>query len=155
MTAQNAAPRYRPNVAGILRNGAGEILIGERLHFPGSWQFPQGGVDEGEEREAALRREMEEEIGLLPGDYAILDSRGPYRYLFEEGRQKRGYDGQEQYYFLLDLLGPPSRVHVATEHQEFRRTAWIAPGEFQLSWLPAFKLEVYKAVFRDFFGIAL
>lgn len=155
MMPHDAPPRYRPNVAGILRNSKGEILIGERLHFPGSWQFPQGGVDDGEDYEAALVREMEEEIGLSPGDYAIRDSKGPYRYLYEPGRRKGAYDGQEQYYFLLDLLGPASGIRVETLHQEFRAVAWIAPAEFQLSWLPAFKLEVYKAVFRDFFSISL
>ena len=40
--------RYRPNVAAIIVNGDGNLLICERSNVPGAWQFPQGGVDDGE-----------------------------------------------------------------------------------------------------------
>ena len=57
---------YRPNVAAILqRPKSGKILIAERLKHPGSWQFPQGGVDPGEDLIGALYREVEEETGFI------------------------------------------------------------------------------------------
>src|SRR5438067_8221410 len=56
--------RYRLNVAAILQNREGKILVCERADATGAWQFPQGGVDEGETLEAALARELVEEIGL-------------------------------------------------------------------------------------------
>ena len=146
---------YRLNVAGILRNGHGQILVCERIREKGAWQFPQGGVDEGETLEDALRRELWEEIGVESGDYRIVETRGPYHYLFGDGRKKRGHHGKEQHYFLCDFHAPDSRINVATEHPEFRAWQWIAPGEFQVVWLPEMKLEVYRAVFRDFFKIAL
>src|SRR5689334_381169 len=62
-------PKYRPNVAGILRNRDGKILICERIHVRNAWQFPQGGVDEGETLEEALVRELWEEIGLDAKDF--------------------------------------------------------------------------------------
>jgi putative (di)nucleoside polyphosphate hydrolase len=58
------APRYRSNVAAILRQDTGEILIGKRTDQVNCWQFPQGGVKPGETLEDALRRELEEEISL-------------------------------------------------------------------------------------------
>ena len=146
---------YRSNVAGILRNPEGRILVCERLEVEGAWQFPQGGVDEGESLEEALRRELWEEIGVVPEDYRIVETRGPYRYLFGEGRRKRGFHGKEQHYFLCDFSGADARIHVETEHPEFRAWKWIAPAEFQTGWLPDMKLEVYRAVFRDFFKITL
>lgn len=146
---------YRSNVAGILRNAAGQILVCERLNVPGAWQFPQGGVDAGEGLEQALGRELWEEIGVVPEDYRIIAARGPYRYLFGGGRTKKGYHGKEQHYFLCEFLAPDSRINVETAHPEFRAWKWIAPGEFRLEWLPAMKIEVYRAVFRDFFGITL
>ena len=146
---------YRSNVAGILRNPEGRILVCERLEVEGAWQFPQGGVDEGESLEEALRRELWEEIGVVPEDYRIVETRGPYRYLFGDGRRKRGYHGKEQHYFLCDFSGPDARIRVETEHPEFRAWKWIAPAEFQTGWLPDMKLEVYRAVFRDFFKITL
>ena len=58
---------YRPNVAAIIVSSAypqvKEIFIAERNDLAGVWQFPQGGIDEGETSEEALFRELKEEIG--------------------------------------------------------------------------------------------
>jgi len=146
-------PQYRLNVAGILQRTDGRILICERLREPGSWQFAQGGVDPGETLEQALVREMEEETSLQPGDFLVITRKGPYRYLFGPGRKKKGFDGQEQTYFLTLMTCPETKINVATPHQEFRRTRWIKPEEFDLCWLPDFKREVYRTVLFDFFGV--
>lgn len=149
--------RFRPNVAGILeRPEDGRILIGERVDVSGAWQFPQGGVDKGEELEEAFHREMEEEIGLRPTDYEVVEQRGVYRYRFPKERMKRGkYHGQEQTYFLCKLVGDEKSITLDQEqhHQEFSSYRWILPKEFDLKWLPKFKREVYAAVLHDFFGI--
>lgn len=147
------AIRYRPNVAAILQNDAGRILICERIDIPGAWQFPQGGVEPGESHAQALEREMREELSLAPGDYKIISHRGPYRYTLGEGRTKHGFHGQEQEYFLLQLIVPESRIDVKTAHQEFRSARWIMPAGFDLSWLPPMKREVYRSVLRDFFDV--
>lgn len=152
---KNTPPQYRLNAAGIVQRTDGRILICERLNEPGSWQFAQGGVDPGETLEQALVREMEEELSLRPQDYLIITRKGPYRYLFGKGRKKKGFDGQEQTYFLTLMTCPETRIDVATPHQEFRRTSWIQPGEFDLCWLPNFKREVYRAVLYDFFGVGV
>lgn len=146
-------PRYRPNAAGILQRTDGRILVCERLNEPGAWQFAQGGIDSGETMEQALLREMQEELSLRPKDYLIICHKGPYRYLFGKGRKKKGYDGQEQTYFLTLMTCPEERINVATARPEFRRTRWINPAEFDLCWLPEFKREVYRAVLFDFFGV--
>ena len=45
-------------------NDKNEILVGKRLDHPsGHWQMPQGGIDENENPEKAVWREMLEEIG--------------------------------------------------------------------------------------------
>jgi putative (di)nucleoside polyphosphate hydrolase len=147
--------RYRPNVAAIIRRKDGRILIGERFGIPGSWQFPQGGIKKSETTTEALVRELKEEVSLEPFHYRIVDSKGPYRYLFDQGRTKEGYHGQGQTYFLVDLLAPDAQVNAATEDPEFRQIRWILPEEFQISWLPGFKQEVYHQVFLDFFGTRL
>jgi putative (di)nucleoside polyphosphate hydrolase len=146
--------KYHPNVAAILRNPAGEILICERVDPPGAWQFPQGGIDAGETSEEALRREVWEEISIQDG-YTIVDRKGPYRYLYPGGAKKRGFHGKEQEYFLLDFSGDPASINLETEHPEFRAYRWIQPQDFRLEWLPAMKKEVYQAVFRDFFHVNL
>lgn len=146
--------RYRPNVAAIIRRSDGKILVGERSDVPGGWQFPQGGRKKQETPEQALTRELREEVGLGPESYRFIKQRGPYRYLFMEGRTKDGFHGQEQTYFLLEL-DDTAMVDVGTAEPEFRAVRWIKPGEFVLGWVPGFKREVYRQVFLDFFGMVL
>lgn len=150
--------KFRPNVALLLIDQEGRLLICERAKFQGAWQFPQGGVDEGETVEEALFREVEEEIGLPAECYRIMEVKGGYRYRYPEyvKKKKKGrYDGQEQTYYLcrLDPEAPP--IDITRQPQEFRSCRWIAPSEFDLSWLPDFKCEVYRQVMKDFFGVVL
>ena len=147
--------RLRASVAAILRNAKGEILVCERLNERNAWQFPQGGIDEGETQEEALARELWEEIGIKKSDFRILSHKGPYRYVFGEGRKKKGYHGKEQQYFLCEFVADDSKIKVKTAHPEFRAWKWIEPKAFQIGWLPAMKRDVYRAVLQDFFGIRI
>lgn len=147
--------KYRENVAGILRNSAGRILVCERLGVRDAWQFPQGGIDEGETPEQALVRELWEEIGIGSGDFKIVERKGPYRYLYGNGKIKRGHHGKVQFYFLCDFFGKDSRIDVHTEHPEFQDFRWIAPADFKVAWLPEMKRAVYREVFADFFGVKI
>ena len=63
----SSSKKYRPNVAAVILSSAYprecRFFIAHRLDIKGAWQFPQGGIDEGESPKAALFRELEEEIG--------------------------------------------------------------------------------------------
>jgi putative (di)nucleoside polyphosphate hydrolase len=145
-------PSYRPNAAIILQNSRGEILVCERSDVHGCWQFPQGGVKKGETLLDALHREVEEELGLKPSDYRIVSSKGPYRYLFMNGRKKDGFEGQEQHYFLAELVNLQTAIRLEGSH-EFRAARWLLPASYDLNWIGPMKRDVYARVFRDFFGI--
>lgn len=152
--------RYRPNVAALMTNEDGNLLICERCTIPGAWQFPQGGVDPGENIEEALYREIREEIGLSKEHYDILNRKDGYRYLYpadvrSKKIQKHGNHGQEQTYFLCKIRPESPEVNVNQSPREFRSYRWIHPVEFDLDWLPGFKREVYRAVMKDFFNIDL
>ncbi|MEN3941313.1 RNA pyrophosphohydrolase [Prosthecobacter sp. SYSU 5D2] len=147
---------YRPNVGIILTNAKDEIFVAERINIPGAWQFPQGGIDDGEDAETAMYREMAEEIGVTRDKVQLLERRDGYRYAFAKGRLKYGiYGGQEQSYFRCRFLGEDRDVNLAATHQEFSHWRWIRPQEFQMNWVPKFKRTVYRQVFWDFFGLEL
>lgn len=145
---------YRRNVALILRRADGHVLVCERSDYRGSWQFPQGGCHPDETDEAALAREVREEISLAPTDYRVVTSRGPYRYEFRHGFRKEGFGGQAQIYFLADIRDGAEHSIVVDRH-EFQSFRWIDPAIFEIDWVPPIKRDVYRAVFRDFFSVEL
>ncbi|ARF52825.1 NUDIX hydrolase [Streptomyces gilvosporeus] len=72
MKAKNSkapAPRVQL-VIGIIRRGNEILLVRENLGADGEmlWSLPGGGVEDGELLHEALRREVQEETGLLVGD---------------------------------------------------------------------------------------
>ncbi len=155
MESSSVKLAYRPNVALILEDSAGQVLIGERRDAAGSWQFPQGGVHEGESLEEALHREVQEEVLLSPPCYRIRESKGPYRYQFPKGVEKFGSIGQEQYYFRAEFLKEKSLLKMEDPSEEFRVLRWIAPNEFKINWLHPMKRAVYTLIFQDFFNLTI
>ncbi len=55
-------------VAAVLRDGSGRVLIAQRppgKHMAGYWEFPGGKIGAHESVEAALARELAEELGIV------------------------------------------------------------------------------------------
>lgn len=149
---------YRANAAIIYRRKDGRVLVCERVKPAGAWQFPQGGVKNGESPLDAARREGMEETGFRPNEYEVIAQHGPYRYDYppaerERVLRKRGiaYAGQEQHYFLC--LMNDDKAEPWLDHKEFRNYKWVQPQDFDMDTLPDFKRGVYRQVFRDFFSI--
>jgi len=148
----------RDNVAALVLRKDGMVLWGECADKPGTWSFPQGGVDRGETRREALARELREEVGLPKSAYNIVASRSGYRYLYPEGRLKKGlYCGQMQTYFLCVMKGTGSQPHErkSARSPEFLRVAWVRPEELDLALVPDFKQDTIRAVIEDFFHVRL
>lgn len=98
---------YRANVGMILANQHGKLLWTRRVGHPNSWQFAQGGINDGESAEHALYRELHEELGLSAHHVVLLGQtqdwlyyRLPTRYIRE---QTPRCIGQKQRWFLLYL----------------------------------------------------
>jgi len=145
--------KYRPNVAAIIRHPDGRVLMCRRSDYPESWQFPQGGLDKGEDPAEALQREVAEEIALPPSAYEVAGFKGPYRYIFPNGPDRRGFDGQEQTYFLCRLKeGADGHVQPGRGCGEFTEARWVAVDHFPYELVPPMKEEVYRQVMRDFFA---
>ena len=107
----------------------------------GVWQLPQGGIEQGESPEAAMWRELQEEIGTKDVEVigALPDS---IRYDWPEDHHGRGYLGQEQRYFLVRLK-KDAEINLAADSCEFDQCCWMGAGEF-LSKLSSFKADAYK-----------
>lgn len=80
---RNVSSRKPVHVAvAVICDAASRILICQRAghrHQGGSWEFPGGKVEPGEEACAALERELSEEVGITP-EQAWPLIRVPYRY---------------------------------------------------------------------------
>ena len=146
---------YRPNVAALLVNAWDMLFIAERRGIPGAWQFPQGGVDPGENSLQAMYREVREEIGVRRRHLEVIDWRGGYRYQFSQGANRKGFAGQEQTYFRCRFLGTDDVINIAGKKPEFSNWRWIYPEQFRIEWVPGFKRDVYRQVFADFFNVSL
>ena len=70
-SGENQAPRRPVDVAvGVLIDRDGRFLITSRPEgkvYAGHWEFPGGKVEAGESVEAALKRELHEELGITIG----------------------------------------------------------------------------------------
>lgn len=148
---------YRPGVGVVVFDPTGRVLVGRRTRRVGDevWQFPQGGIDEGEAPLDAAYRELEEETGIartataflaaLPEtlEYDLPDE------LPNPPRWAGRYRGQRQHWFALRFTGRPEDLRADPAHAEFDAFRWIGMEE-AVALAVAFKREVYEAVVRGF-----
>ncbi|HXS07269.1 MAG TPA: NUDIX domain-containing protein [Rhizomicrobium sp.] len=66
LTAKALANPAVFGVAGFILDGEGKVLLVRQTYMTG-WRLPGGGIGRGEAPEAALRRELHEEVGLTGG----------------------------------------------------------------------------------------
>ena len=62
----------------IVKNADNQFLISLRakdVHQGGKWEFPGGKVEQGEQPEQAMCRELVEEVGLIAVDYQLLETK--------------------------------------------------------------------------------
>lgn len=158
MTAAELAPdpsRYRANVGVTLFDRDGRVWLGRRVGAPGpnNWQFPQGGVDPGEDLEAAARRELREETGVRTvaylgrtADWIAYDF--PPHVLARTGTE--GYLGQRQVWFAFRFEGSDAEIDLrAFPPVEFDAWRWAALDE-ALRRVAPFKRATYVQVTQAF-----
>jgi putative (di)nucleoside polyphosphate hydrolase len=146
---------YRPNVGVVLFDRRGRVWLGKRAKTTGphNWQFPQGGVDEGEDLYDAALRELKEETGVVTT--SLLGRTDDWlTYDFPPGwkgsKAMKGWRGQKQVWFALRFEGADAEVdlmaHGAPEFDDWR---WAALDEAPALVIP-FKQAIYAHVARAF-----
>ena len=132
----------RLNVCMVIANAQRQVLLCER--FDGGWQFPQGGVKDGESPEEAAYRELAEETGLRTKDVHLLGStEGWFRYTVPRELNVR-IRAQIQKWYLFSCAHDAAQVDlVTTSEPEFRAWQWVSFWH-PLSQIVEFKRDAYR-----------
>ena len=116
---------YRPCVVAVLTRDYKTFLVGERRKISGAWQFPQGGIEEGEQASKAVLRELEEETGTnkaviekVSSDWISYDFPDSFKHPIT-----KEFKGQKQKWFLLKL-DPGAKPDLSLSDGEFRNLDW-------------------------------
>lgn len=149
---------FRENVGIIIINDEGRVLWAKRFGSQNAWQFPQGGVNEGEKPVDAMYRELTEELGITEKEVCLLAEtrewlsyRLPRRFQRHDAVQR--CVGQKQKWFLLRLTSDESAVKLDfSSHPEFDTWRWVSYW-FPLKQVIFFKRHVYRKVLQEFFPL--
>ena len=140
---------FRAGVGAVIANERGEVLACERRDIVGAWQFPQGGLKDGEEPFEAVRREVEEETGIT-SDSLRLIAECPDWLAYELPHRvwspKTGR-GQVQRWFMFAYHGEPAIVPPAGS--EFVACAWRLFADVERH-VPDFRRPVYTKLRQCF-----
>ena len=146
--------KYRRCVGMMILNNIKEILVGRRLDHPsGFWQMPQGGIDENENPEEAVWREMMEEIGTNKAKLLKISSQWINYDIPSETLKTlpwgHKYIGQTQKWFAFQFTGEENDINVGTVNPEFSEWKWTKINSIVDEIVP-FKRGVYSVILEEF-----
>ena len=143
--------QYRSSVSGIIKKG-NKILIVHKPRKDDAWQLPQGGVDEGESKERALARELEEELGT--NKFKVLcKSKIHYQYVFQDGPllympENKTFIGQDVSFYLVRFLGTDSEIKLF--EKELDDYMWVEDKDLEKYFLRKIYLKTVYEVLGEF-----
>ncbi len=144
--------QFRAGVVIVIRHpDMRQIMAFERADVAGTWQLPQGGLEQGEEPISAAWRELKEETGLDEADVVArvefpewVAYEWPGDVIREHGRDGRRR-GQVQKWFLFDALHPD--ITPTPDGSEFVSWRWVVPD-----WMVANVVEWRRAAYQRVLG---
>ncbi len=148
---ESISQTFRAGVGAVLSNAEGKVLALERKDIPGSWQFPQGGLEAGETPLNAVKREIREETGIKESDLELL-STAPRLLVYElpkESQSPKTGLGQVQRWFLFRYKGSDEAITLG-DKKEFTKWKWLPMNEV-ISRVVDFKKPIYHEL-AEFFS---
>jgi mutator protein MutT len=131
-TVRVSHPRFGVTAGAIVTDAAGRVLLLKHRFRPGAgWGMPGGFMEEGEQPEEALRRELREEIGLEVQQVKLFATRA-----FLEPKQV-------EIVFLCQAVGDPDVLGF-----EIQKAAWFSPEDLPKE-LPEDQAQLIKRALRD------
>ena len=144
---------YRPNVAMVVLNSKNKVLICRRTNTK-TWQFPQGGVDNNENLEKAMYRELLEEVGLRKDDVQYIGESDD-TIIYDIPKTIRPnvlggkFKGQEQKWFLLRIKNDDHEIRLDYEaFPEFDTFEWVSFWQ-PIDRIVDFKREAYRKALSE------
>lgn len=147
--------QYRKCAGIVVFNAYKKVLVCSRLkHARQRWQFPQGGIEEGETAVEAARRELCEETSVS-SVRLVAEINEPIRTHFPKGirnnlisRNIYNY-GQDMYWSLFEFLGGDKEINLNTAQPEFDEYKWVDIDE-TANEVIGFKKAMYRQVTEIF-----
>ena len=125
-------PRFAVTTGAVVTDRQGRVLLLKHRFRPGSgWGVPGGFLEKGEQLEAALRRELREEVGLEVEHVRLLTT-----HTFKKPKQV-------EIIFSCRAVGEPEELNF-----EIQKAAWFLPGELPAE-LPESQARLIKRVMND------
>jgi len=125
-----ADPNYRQGANAVIINPLGQILLVQKVKYKeNEWEFPGGGLDEGEDIKEGIIRELHEELGN--NTYEVI-AESSIKYTFdwpdssiESAYQKYGirWKGQQKTIFFIFINEIDPRFEL--QEEEIRTYKWV------------------------------
>ncbi len=146
---------YRNTVLGIIKRDDGKILItfskrinsiDENFVDKEVYKFPQGGIEEGENPEEAINRELNEELGINFANVKKDTLKGHVSYWFKNTKKP---DFEIRLHAFLINIEDLNKNNFRYDKEEISRIRWIKPNEIKKLKL-GIRHDAYIKILKEF-----
>lgn len=130
------------------------LLVQKQTYDKNQWDIPGGGIDNDENPESCILRELKEELGST--DFKII-KKSPFndKYEWPKKAQEHGFTkygkwwkGQEKYQFIVRFTGKKNSLIL--QETEIRKIKWVAYSELKKHLIFNGQWENAKKVLENF-----